>query len=627
MRSFAIALVAAVATATEETTDNYVHYADREVHGHYEGEHYHPYQEQHHTSYYYSEHDPIPARHELRHPVGHADFREAVGAGSYEGALVTDTKHEPSFRSLGRHYEGLGHGAYGHAGYAHEGYYGDHGYTYGHQHPGQHVVSEHRYMGRDGETGEAVERVDQHSVAYVPGEHWQVSHHMEPHYEHSQIHFDTHHDTHIAPEHNWDEPQVVKMEHFGSVHDAQQVVATSAERKFEGVYGGAGASHLASHLPADPWSEAEHPVGYYGHETTTHVYPEQTHHVYPEAHVTAVHHNLGCPYGACPDPCVYGACSASPVVHGGVHADLHGYVAPDHHYGYGDHVRPSYTWTGHHYADEWAPHAHRVHDTPHYEPYDGYTHFTYSADHRAPRHRPGAAGHQYGHHAHSSAYYYDPWHTERGDHHDLHYEPYHAQHSAPHVHHTVKHRLGEAEDHPTEVGDRPQKPAHHATPLHQQQHPSIETHPVPVHHVVAPVHHAAVVHDVHHVAPVHHVADVHHAVPAHHATVIGERHAAGTEDHPRKTHHAAPTHDVVADHDVSLSIRKNSESESNYYSEAERRHPVYEEQPHGYYHYDQDNESVVAPSMNLEASNGGTTGFNLGSTAGFNLGSTAGFLQ
>ena len=49
------------------------------------------------------------------------------------------------------------------------------------------------------------------------------------------------------------------------------------------------------------------------------------------------------------------------------------------------------------------------------------------------------------------------------------------------------------------------------------------------------------------------------------------------------------------------------------------------EQPHGYYHYD-DNESV-APAYNLEASNGGTTGFNLGSTAGFNLGSTAGFLQ
>jgi hypothetical protein len=76
---------------------------------------------------------------------------------------------------------------------------------------------------------------------------------------------------------------------------------------------------------------------------------------------------------------------------------------------------------------------------------------------------------------------------------------------------------------------------------------------------------------------------------------------------------------------VSLSIRKNSEEESNYYSEAERRHPVYEEQPHGYYHYG-DNESV-APAYNLEASNGGTTGFNLGSTAGFNLGSTGGFLQ
>mmetsp|Transcript_22973 Transcript_22973/g.28501 ORF Transcript_22973/g.28501 Transcript_22973/m.28501 type:complete len:188 (-) Transcript_22973:280-843(-) len=186
MRSFALTLIIAVASA-----DYYSHgYApdwrhphgdDKAVHGHFEGEHYRPIHEEKFSHFHRSEHEPVPAVHELRHPASHSDFREAVGAGSFEGATVTDTYHEPSFRHLSRHYEGAVaehlpsyEGRHGYLAGDH-GYGSTHGPGYGHGYGhglgftgehGRHVTSEHRW-GEHGAQGD-VERVDQHQVAYVP---------------------------------------------------------------------------------------------------------------------------------------------------------------------------------------------------------------------------------------------------------------------------------------------------------------------------------------------------------------------------------------------------------------------------------------------------------------------------
>ena len=405
MRSFALVLIAAVASAQNY---EYEHPEEYERHGKWEDEHYEPVHEHKYSSSYHTEYDPIPAEHELRRPVSHADFREAVGSGSYQGALVTDTKHSPSFRSLGRHYEGHGAGPYGVYGYAHTGMYGDHGYTYGGHHPGEHVTSEHRYMGVDGDTGELVERVDQRKVAYVPGEHWQVSHHLEPHYEHSQIHFDTHHDTHTAPEHSWDEPLVATEEMGAPTHARQTVPTTAAERKHEGLY---------SAGPVDAWTGAPragvggvyHAPGYAGHGGLIDPWTTPAHHAVVE-HV-GVEHSVSDVDGKTVH-------TVEPVVHGGV---VHDYAYAGHGpaYGYGSHVRPSYHAAaaydhyGYHHDDEWAPHSYRVHDTKHYEPYDGYTHYDYSTDHRAPRHRASD---------HPTTHYYEDYHYRGERTHDHHYD-------------------------------------------------------------------------------------------------------------------------------------------------------------------------------------------------------------